>query len=117
MSLPYPSMAFVPLDVLTAEEMNQLVANIESLSGTLKRVYCGAAAIAETGQNAWHFGYVSVPAGVFTTTPYATANYASTAIVPPSITYVRDASSPTQLVFGVWSNSAAVPINYIAIEQ
>lgn len=32
MSLPYPSMVFVPLDVLTAEEMNQLVANIESLS-------------------------------------------------------------------------------------
>lgn len=32
MSLPYPSMVFVPLDILTAEEMNQLVANIESLS-------------------------------------------------------------------------------------
>lgn len=32
MSLPYPSMTFVPLDVLTAEEMNQLVANIESLA-------------------------------------------------------------------------------------
>lgn len=32
MSLPYPSMTFVPLDVLTAEEMNQLVANIEYLS-------------------------------------------------------------------------------------
>lgn len=32
MSLPYPSMTFVPLDVLTAEEMNQLVANIEHLS-------------------------------------------------------------------------------------
>ena len=32
MSLPYPSMVFVPLDVLTAEEMNQLVANIEYLS-------------------------------------------------------------------------------------
>lgn len=31
MSLPYPSMTFVPLDVLTAEEMNQIVANIESL--------------------------------------------------------------------------------------
>lgn len=32
MSLPYPSMVFVPLDILTAEEMNQLVSNIESLS-------------------------------------------------------------------------------------
>lgn len=32
MSLPYPSMTFVPLDVLTAEEMNQLVSNIEHLS-------------------------------------------------------------------------------------
>lgn len=32
MSLPYPSMTFVPLDVLTADEMNQLVANIESLA-------------------------------------------------------------------------------------
>lgn len=32
MSLPYPSMTFVPLDVLTAEEMNQLVANIEFLA-------------------------------------------------------------------------------------
>ena len=32
MSLPYPSMTFVPLDVLTAEEMNQLVANIEALA-------------------------------------------------------------------------------------
>lgn len=32
MSLPYPSMTFVPLDVLTAEEMNQIVANIEYLS-------------------------------------------------------------------------------------
>jgi hypothetical protein len=41
----------------------------------------------------------------------------STAIVPPSIAYAKDASSPTQLVFGVWSNTAAVPINFIAIEQ
>ena len=32
MSLPYPSMVFVPLDILTAEEMNQIVGNIESLA-------------------------------------------------------------------------------------
>lgn len=32
MALPYPSMNFVPLDILTAAEMNQLVANITSLS-------------------------------------------------------------------------------------
>lgn len=27
MALPYPSMSFVPLDILTAEEMNHMVAN------------------------------------------------------------------------------------------
>lgn len=32
MALPFPSMNFVPLDVLTAEEQNQLVANIEALA-------------------------------------------------------------------------------------
>jgi hypothetical protein len=31
MSLPYPSLTFVPLDVLTAEEMNQIVANYTSI--------------------------------------------------------------------------------------
>lgn len=31
-TLPYPSMDFVPLDILTAEEMNQLVANIEAIN-------------------------------------------------------------------------------------
>lgn len=32
MALPYPSMSFVPLDILTAAEMNNLVANITSLA-------------------------------------------------------------------------------------
>lgn len=32
-TLPYPDMDFVPLDILTAAEQNQLVANIEYLAG------------------------------------------------------------------------------------
>ena len=32
LTLPYPSMVFVPLDILTAEEMNELVSNIEYIS-------------------------------------------------------------------------------------
>lgn len=32
LALPYPSMVFVPLDVLTADEMNQIVANYEFIS-------------------------------------------------------------------------------------
>lgn len=32
MALPYPGMDFVPFDILTAEEQDQLVANIESLA-------------------------------------------------------------------------------------
>lgn len=32
-TLPYPSLQFVPLDVLTAEELNQIVENINSLAG------------------------------------------------------------------------------------
>ncbi len=35
MSLPYPNMDFTPLDTLTAEEMNHIVANIESLFGLI----------------------------------------------------------------------------------
>lgn len=35
MALPYPGMNFVPLDVLTAAEQNQLVANIEYLDGNI----------------------------------------------------------------------------------
>ncbi len=38
MALPYPSMSFVPLDVLTADELNQMVANDQYLAtevGTL----------------------------------------------------------------------------------
>lgn len=35
MALPYPSMNFVPLDVLTAAQQNQLVANIEYLNTQL----------------------------------------------------------------------------------
>lgn len=34
MALPYPNLSFVPLDVLTADEMNQIVANIKSLVPT-----------------------------------------------------------------------------------
>lgn len=32
MALPYPSMSFVPLDILTAEEMNHMVANDQYLA-------------------------------------------------------------------------------------
>lgn len=32
-TLPYPSLVFVPLDKLTAEEMNQIVANYTALAG------------------------------------------------------------------------------------
>ena len=32
LALPYPSLVFVPLDVLTADEMNQIVANYEFIS-------------------------------------------------------------------------------------
>lgn len=32
-TLPFPDMEFVPLDILTAQEQNQLVANIEYLAG------------------------------------------------------------------------------------
>lgn len=35
MALPYPSMDFVPLDVLRADELDQLVANIEYLNTQL----------------------------------------------------------------------------------
>lgn len=33
-TLPYPSMDFVPLDILTATELDQLVANIEAINNT-----------------------------------------------------------------------------------
>lgn len=32
LTLPYPDMVFVPLDILTAEELNQVVDNIESIA-------------------------------------------------------------------------------------
>lgn len=32
LALPYPSMVFVPLDVLTADELNQIVANYEFIA-------------------------------------------------------------------------------------
>lgn len=35
MALPYPSMSFVPLDILTAEEMNHIVANYTYLANQL----------------------------------------------------------------------------------
>lgn len=35
LTLPYPDMDFVPLDILTAAEMNELVANIEFLANQL----------------------------------------------------------------------------------
>ena len=33
-TLPYPSMDFVPLDILTADELDHLVANIEAINNT-----------------------------------------------------------------------------------
>lgn len=35
LTLPYPSMNFVPLDVLTAQQQNQLVANIQHIATNL----------------------------------------------------------------------------------
>lgn len=35
-TLPYPSMNFVPLDILTAQQQNQLVANINFLAGKIE---------------------------------------------------------------------------------
>lgn len=34
-TLPYPNIVFVPLDVLTAEELNQIVANTEGLASQI----------------------------------------------------------------------------------
>ena len=33
-TLPFPNMDFVPLDILTANELDQLVANIEAINNT-----------------------------------------------------------------------------------
>lgn len=67
-TLPYPSMDFTPLDVLTAAELDQMVANIEYL-----RTYAESLA---DGTNATQVmpDYATAPTQV-TTFPYtATAN-------------------------------------------
>lgn len=51
-ALPYPSMSFVPLDVLTAAEMNQMVANDQYLAGlfpvTTPNIADGSVTISKT---------------------------------------------------------------------
>lgn len=34
-TLPYPSMDFVPMDILTASELDQIVANIEAVNNAM----------------------------------------------------------------------------------
>ena len=38
LTLPYPDMDFVPLDILTAAEQDQLVANIEYIANQFPRL-------------------------------------------------------------------------------
>lgn len=39
LTLPYPSMSFVPLDVLTAEEMNHIVANYTYIANQFPKTF------------------------------------------------------------------------------
>lgn len=39
MAIPYPNMDFVPLDILTATELDQVVANIEALNTTTQSLF------------------------------------------------------------------------------
>ena len=51
LTLPYPSMNFVPLDVLTAAEQNQLVANIEYIANQFPITNANIASSAVKSQN------------------------------------------------------------------
>lgn len=90
--------------------------NIDWTTFPVKAMYAGEGSITDIGSTAWHFVYVSVPAGVFTTTPIAVASYRGTGTVPPSIAYIKSSSSPTSLVFGVWSNTVRIDFSFIAVE-
>ena len=51
LTLPYPSMNFVPLDVLTAAEQNQLVANIEYIANQFPITNANIGSAAVKSQN------------------------------------------------------------------
>lgn len=80
LTLPYPSMNFVPLDVLTAAEQNQLVANIEYIANqfpitsqnidwtTMGLVFSGATSQSETITQTANYQY-KVISGLTSTVP------------------------------------------------
>ena len=88
LTIPYPDMDFVPLDILTANELDQMVANIEYIANSFP---IGSTEIADGAITSTKIGNGAVETGVienravtsdkidFTTFPYAVDTYSTTA--------------------------------------
>jgi len=86
LTLPYPSLVFVPLDKLTAEEMNQIVANYEAIAA------------------AFPIGVDNIGAGAVGTSQLASSAVTSTKIASAAVTRAKIA----------WSTVTASDIGVIA---
>lgn len=94
LTLPYPSLVFVPLDKLTAEEMNQIVANYEAIA------------------NAFPVNSANIETGAVTSTELASSAVTSSKIASGAVTRSKiQWSGVTAGDIGVIAPSASVLLN------
>lgn len=100
LTLPHPSITFVPLDVLTAEELNEIVDNVNSLAG----------AFPISGDN---IAAGAVGATQLASSAVTSAKIASSAVTSSKIDWSGIASSQTitlgtrKIVWGEYTTSLA----------
>lgn len=109
LTLPYPNMNFVPLDILTASEQNHIVANIEYIAtqfpitdGALVRTQAGVTTI-PSNANLNSLTYLS--SGVFLCPSYAVATTLSNSPANTSFNlYTTVINSTSTTPSGNWLN-------------
>lgn len=105
LTLPYPSMNFVPLDVLTAAEQNQLVANIEYIANQfpITNANIGSAAVKSQNIDWTTIGLIAskTGTGASTETITQTANYTFNTIEGLKMTNVAVESGAKYLLTAV----------------
>lgn len=111
-TLPYPNMDFVPLDILTATELDQLVANIEAINNaniTTSAIANGAVVASKFGSDVTAVKRTEIFSG--NTTGNVTLSQSVANFDEIEITFKDANSTPNQLIRTIPANAGAVVLD------
>ncbi len=126
-NLPYPSLVFVPLDVLTAEQLNQIVSNVSTVASNTpdtttpniinfgtRKIMWGSTTIRNAASGTDVTATVNFPSS-FTSVPVITATVNNWIGLPSVMTTNVTKTGFTLVARHNQGTTQDLPINWIAI--